>query len=206
VNNILKDSTLADMRGIFKDRTVLVAAALVLAALAATAWLLFGGAEEAAASYTHMHCSACQEEFPYIARLAGSHCAICENGTYTPTVGSVKDGAGAIGAAARVVVFVLVAAVLLQGLAYLAVVRSRALREEKAAARQRTLLCRCPYCRRKIGFPASKEGAGGVCPAHGGAGLALGGVQQRVAWIDGKSRQQAQSAVAAAQRRMLGQQ
>jgi hypothetical protein len=164
VSSILQDSALADMNGILKDRLVLVAAALVLTALAATGWLLFVGAEAATDSYTHMHCSACQEEFPYIARLAGSHCAVCENGNYISTVGSVKDGAGTVGVAARVVVFVLVAAVLLQGLTYLAVVRSRALHEEKAAARQRTLLCRCSYCRRKIGFPASKEGAGGVCP------------------------------------------
>jgi uncharacterized paraquat-inducible protein A len=164
VNNTSADTTGVGASVILNDRLSLSAGAMVLAVLAGAAWALFGGASEETERYTHMHCSACQEEFPYVARLAGARCAVCEKGIYIATVGSVTDNAGAIGAGPKMAVFALIAAVLVQGWVYLAVVRGKALRQERAAARRRTLVCRCPYCRRKIGFPASQEGAGGVCP------------------------------------------
>jgi hypothetical protein len=146
---------------LLRDKIVLAGASLVLIALAVTGWVLWGGTGSHG-NYTHIHCSACAEEFPYRATLAGNKCPVCGNGVYVPTTGSIKDGAAEGGA--KTAVFLVLVLVLVQALAYVAAVRLRALRQAATAALNQLLICRCPYCGRKIGFPASKNGVGGICP------------------------------------------
>ncbi|HWY88886.1 MAG TPA: hypothetical protein VNX28_19390 [Gemmataceae bacterium] len=154
--------------GVFKDRFVIAGTGMVLTALGISGWLLFGGTgsgDNKSSGFTHMHCSVCGEEIPYIAKLAGNTCAVCDSGgTYTPTVGPIKDETSAPSTGAKLMCFLLVAVVLLQGLAYLGVLRFRTLRKASMEARNRLLICRCPYCGRKVGFPAGKAGSGGLCP------------------------------------------
>ncbi len=153
---------------IFKDKVVCTATGLVLAVLAVTGWIMFGSTvfgDKGSPGYTHMHCTDCEEEMPYSPKLAGTRCTSCDNGSlYMPTVGSIKDGGAVAGNVAKMAVFGLLALVLLQGLVYLTVLRSKTLHESQEKARHQMLICRCPYCRRKIGYPATKAGTGGICP------------------------------------------
>ena len=108
--------------GVHKDRIVIAGTGLVVAALGITGWVLFGGTgsgDNKSSGFTHMHCSVCGEEIPYIAKLAGNSCAVCDSGgTYTPTVGSIKDETSAPSTGAKLVCFLLVALVLVQGQTY----------------------------------------------------------------------------------------
>jgi Zn finger protein HypA/HybF involved in hydrogenase expression len=153
---------------VFQDKVLLGATGLVLLILAGAGWSLFGGQAkyvDGQPVYTHMHCSTCLEEMPYVARLAGTDCPACGQGAvYVPTFGSVKEGSASGPLGARIVVFFVLAAVLVQGLIYLAARRIRSLGEAQEKIRLELLICRCPYCQRKIGYPAFKAGNGGVCP------------------------------------------
>jgi len=153
--------------GLFQDRWVLAGTAVVLPALVFSAWLLFGdnggGENEPAKRFTHLHCSVCREEVPYNPRLDGQTCGSCESGIYLPTVGSIQDDDDTLSPGARVVVFLLIAAVLLQGLAYVTVVRLRARRRAAAEVRNRMVVCHCPFCQRKIGYRATQAGSGVIC-------------------------------------------
>jgi DNA-directed RNA polymerase subunit RPC12/RpoP len=136
--------------------------------LSGLAWLLFGSSAryvDGQPVYTHMHCPICQEELPYVKRLDGTECPECGQGAvYVPTFGSIKEGTAAGPLAARIVVFVVVAAVLIQGLAFLAMRRDRLQRQAEEKRRCQLLICLCPHCQRKIGYPAFKAGTGAACP------------------------------------------
>lgn len=156
-------------RMLLQDRLVVASAAVVTIILTLSAWLLFGGTGAAGENepekrFTHMHCSACQEEIAYDARGAGQTCATCGAGTYVPTVGSMQDGEESVGFTGKVWMYLLLAAVLLQALAYLTVSRWRGMRRAAEEFRNRLLVCRCPFCQRRIGYPAPRAGVGVVCP------------------------------------------
>jgi hypothetical protein len=158
------NTTTVDARAVLKDRMVLAGAALVLATLGTSGWLLFGADfGENAVRFTHMHCSECRDEVAFDGRKVGTTCVSCGQGTYTATAGSILDGGEALSAGGKALVFLLVAAVLLQGLVYLGVIRLRALRRAEEEARNQMLVCRCPFCQRKIGYAAVRIGSGVVC-------------------------------------------
>jgi hypothetical protein len=164
------NKTMIDAEALLTDKVALARAALVLAILAGTAWWLFGGNESAEGEntplrYTHMHCSACKEEVPYNPRQVGKPCEACDaGGVFVATVGSLEEQTNSEGILTKVIVLAVVGAVLMQGWLYLSVLRLRGMRTAAAAARDRTLVCQCPFCRRKIGYPAARAESGLVCP------------------------------------------
>jgi len=151
-----------------KDRYVLGGAALVLLILGMTGWMLFGDGGDSdrpgtGTRYTHMHCSECGDEVPYTAAVARKPCVSCGKGTYLPTVGSVQETGGLGSPGAKIVFVLLLAAFLIQGLAFLGVWRLRVLRKSVEEVQNRKLVCRCPFCQRKLGYRASRIGSGIVC-------------------------------------------
>src|SRR4051812_41163496 len=103
---------------VFKDRPAVGGGAAVLLLVGTAAWFLFGGSvstggKAPTARFTHMQCQECGEEVPFVPSLANKPCAGCGRGVYTLTVGSVAMGA----AGSRLVVLLLIALSLLQGLA-----------------------------------------------------------------------------------------
>jgi hypothetical protein len=151
---------------VLADKFVLAGAALVLSVVGAMAWALFGngawpGESSAGPRYTHMHCPECGDEAPYSPAVVGKRCVSCSKGTYEPTFGSVREGGG-VGRRGKVIPFVLVSAVLVQGLALLAAHRLR-LRRQAAHRAGSRLLCICPFCRRKHAYAAARAGHAAVC-------------------------------------------
>src|SRR5580765_9019758 len=64
------NTTEVKVTALLRDNVVLAVAGLAIAILMATAWLLFHdnkptGTDDAPARFTHMHCSACNDEIPY---------------------------------------------------------------------------------------------------------------------------------------------
>ncbi len=138
---------------------------MVLVILSVTGWVLFAGSWVGTeAVYTHMHCPVCEDEVIYSARMASSECPICKGGAYVPTIGSVREGTIGPGTGGKIFIFLVIAVVAVQGLVYLVFQRSKIMRQTEQETRNKLLVCRCPYCQRKIGFRASKAGTGGVCP------------------------------------------
>ena len=110
-----------------------------------------------------MHCPACGEELPYIASKAGKPCEGCVSAPpYVPTIGSVKDKADR-SVWLRGIAFLAVATIVLEGLVYFFVLRSRALKKAEERERNRRLICPCPFCHRKISYPIGKAGTGVLC-------------------------------------------
>jgi len=163
---VVKDERF-DARAVLQDNVFRTAAVLVLLGLAITAWVLFPGdgfpSSKTAPRYTHMHCPECGDEVPYTPTLVKKQCVSCGKGTYTPTVGPVTEGRGGGSQGAKLFTFLLLGAFLLQGLAFLAVWRLRALRQAAERTQNRMLICRCPFCKRKLGYPAAKVGTGIIC-------------------------------------------
>jgi hypothetical protein len=163
------EPTPVDARMLLKDRLVVASAALLVLLLGLSAWVLFGGSvsgEESGSArrFTHMHCSACREEMAYDPKGVGQTCGTCGGGVYVATVGSLDDQDNSLSSTGKVWVFLLLAAVLLQAAAYVTVARWRRLRHAAEEFHNRILVCRCPFCRRKIGYRAPQAGAGVVCP------------------------------------------
>ena len=149
-----------------KDGIVRAGTGVMLVFLAITGWVLFAGSWDGKeTAYTHMHCPVCEEEVVYSARMVGSECPNCSNGTgYVPSVGSLRDGTMELSTWAKMIVFLFVALVLVQFLAFLIFQRYKVLHLREEKARNEVLICHCPYCQRKIGFRIAKAGTGGVCP------------------------------------------
>ncbi len=160
------ETTPPSARMLLRDRLVVASATVAVLTLALSAWLLFGGneGEEIEKRFTHMHCSACHEEIAYDPRGAGQTCTTCGAGVYVPTVGTMEDAEESLSVTGKVWTFCLLAAVLLQGLVYLSVWRWRGMRRATEEFRNRMLVCRCPFCQRKIGYRAPRAGVGTICP------------------------------------------
>jgi Zn finger protein HypA/HybF involved in hydrogenase expression len=168
IRRIVVEANKVDARALLRDKVVLAGTALVLSALVVAAWFLFAGSglfekNKDGPRYTHMHCPECWDESTLTPALVGKVCPSCNKGKYTPTVGSVLEGGGSLTPAAKVVIFLLLTALLLQGLAFLVVQRLRALRRAAAEVVNRKLVCRCPYCKRKLAYPVARVGSGAVC-------------------------------------------
>ena len=159
--------TLVQGRVILEDRIVLAGAALVLMVLGGMTWLLFADylfpKADAELHYTHMHCPECGEEIPYNTALEGEPCVACQKGNYLPTVGPFQEGKKKASLGTRLVIFFLFAGLLGEGLAFLSIWRLGRLRQDAAKAESRLLICCCPYCRRKLGYPISQVGTGVRC-------------------------------------------
>jgi len=149
-----------------KDWIVRAGTGLVLVFMTITGWVLFADSWDGKeTAYTHMHCPVCEEEVIYSARTVGSECPSCGNGTvFVPTVGSIREGTIGPGTGGKLIVFLVLILVLVEGLAFLALKRFKVLDQREEESRNKLLICRCPYCKRKIGFRVAKAGTGGVCP------------------------------------------
>ena len=151
---------------LLRDKLVLATTGSVLAVLLVLGWLLFGdilSGDKKRTTFTHMHCPVCKEEHAFNAKLAGKPCTNCETGgTLTPTVGSIADGVP-VSTGAKVIVYLLLAAFLVECVAYVSVRRLRALRAAEEEIRNRMVVCSCPFCQRKVGYRAPKAGTGFVC-------------------------------------------
>jgi hypothetical protein len=143
------------------DRVVLAAAALILEVLGLTGWALFagGGLGAPGSRPARLVCSECGDDIPYTNSRAGTRCVACEKGVYTPA----PEGKGRVGTWGKVFILVLLGAVLIQGLLLLAVWRLRLRRRAAALELNRKLVCRCPFCRRRVAYPPALIGTGVVC-------------------------------------------
>ena len=132
---------------LLRDKLVLASAGSVLAALVVLGWLLFGdilSGDKKRTTYTHMHCPVCKEEHAFNAKLASKPCTNCETGsTLTPTVGSIVDGVP-VSTGVKVIVYLLLAAFLVECAAYVAVRRLRALRAAEEEIRRSAIARRKP--------------------------------------------------------------
>jgi hypothetical protein len=159
------DSTSISTGAVWKDRVVLAGSGLALLLLLLVGAGLF--ADRALWSDQQrrdlLRCSVCGEELPYSKALDGKPCSVCGEGVFRPGVDAGSGGSAPPSLGSRVIVFACVGGVLVAGVAYLVVRRLGQLRMEDARHRNRKLVCRCPYCERKIAYPASRVGEGAVC-------------------------------------------
>ena len=79
------------------------------------------------------------------------------------TVGPFREAAGG-SSWGRVLVVLVVAAIAMQGVAFLAAARLRRSCAAADADKNRRLVSECPFCRRGVKYPAFKGGTGFVCP------------------------------------------
>jgi hypothetical protein len=116
---------------------------------------------------THLHCPECGLEVSYKADLEGKWCPQCGAGgpKMIATVGPYKGQRKAeTGPAGRILVGVLVALVVVPAGLYVWVLYSQARQRAEEEARNQFLVCHCPFCARKIGYPMKKVGEGSLCP------------------------------------------
>jgi len=117
--------------------------------------------------FTHMHCPECALEMPYSAPQASKPCPQCgpQGARLIPSVGpySASEAHGHVGMVGKLMVALALAVPLYGGLLYFAIMRQRARLAAAEAAQRRQVICHCPFCQRKLGFPASLIGAGVVC-------------------------------------------
>lgn len=150
-----------------RDTLFLGVAAFAVVVTVGLAWYLFdlgAPAKPATAQrFTHMHCPKCGEEISYNPQGAGRVCATCAGANYVPTIGTLEDIANEPSQSGAITFFVLVILVLVQGLAFFGAMRSKYLRDRAFDVRNRKVLARCPFCKRKVSFPVSKAGTWTTC-------------------------------------------
>lgn len=145
------------------DPLVLLAAALTAGAVGAVGWAFYGRAKpETAASkaqkavfFTRVVCPACEWERPYDSALEGHVCPNCNAGAslvgaYNP---NAADGNTGRGLACGLVMMTVVSCG-----TYL--VRRRVLAINRATAHElhRPAVTPCPFCGRRVRYPASRAG------------------------------------------------
>ena len=130
-------------------------------------WLQ-GGARSAqrAGPFTHMHCPECGLEMTYNAAKEGSSCPQCgsDGPKMIATVGPKREQRSGVGPVGKTLVAMLGALILSLGALYAWILYARERRRAEEEARNRPLVCHCPFCERKLGYPSRKIGTGTVCP------------------------------------------
>jgi ribosomal protein S27E len=151
---------------LFKDIPFLGTLAVALILVSVASWFAFGNgpADGPKKPFTHMHCPECREETLFSPRFAGKRCESCGKGAYQPTVGSIfsdelEEGSGG----GRIILFGITLVVALQGAFFVAIRRLNTLRSKAEDEINRTLITRCPYCRRKVAYPIKKIGTFRTC-------------------------------------------
>jgi hypothetical protein len=141
---------------------------LSLAGLGAAGWFFFRGDEPAKPgqpSAKYLVCPRCGLEVSYSKDLEGKQCPQC--GKQGPPLRASQTAGGARAAvppAGKRLAGFIVGLVALQVFAYVVITRVRASRQAAQARLRAGLVCRCPYCNRKIRFPVRLAGQGFVCP------------------------------------------
>lgn len=117
--------------------------------------------------FTHMHCSICQEEYPYNSAGAQKGCLQCgTDSRMIPTVGSTVAGTAEENGSwswASFVAYSVLALVLTQGFILLCYWRYQVLQAKARATMQQVLVARCPFCERKVGYTRRKIGEPATC-------------------------------------------
>jgi hypothetical protein len=149
----------------FRDPGAILVVVLALSLIGAAGWWLFARSNPEPASrlkrgFTHIHCPSCGDELAYDRSLVGEPCNSGE--VYVATVGPSRDSIDEQ-SAGRWVLFSLVSALTIQGATFLVVWRLRSVRQALEAERARRIECLCPYCQRKVRYPASRGGTGFAC-------------------------------------------
>jgi hypothetical protein len=154
-----------------RDKQAIAAALVCMLACGIVAWSMFGGGgggvgkdgKKKKIVYMFMHCPECLDEMPYNTNL--KTCNNCEAGAaLVPTERSIRDEGPQMSARGKLVVLLVVIAVLGQATAFFLVYRYRLLKRLEEAYKNRVLVCRCPFCKRKLGYNAQKIGSGVTCP------------------------------------------
>ena len=117
-------------------------------------------------AYTHLHCPDCGLQTIYQATKEGAPCPQCGPGSsMVPTVGSWHGHSGGdVGLAGKVMVAVFGALLASMAALYGWILRERARRREEQETQNQMHVCLCPFCSRRIGYPANKIGSGALCP------------------------------------------
>ena len=127
-------------------------------------WALFGRSAlpQKKADYRFMHCPKCGMETMYNPELSGGPCVQCKQAKYVPTATKVSDGSGAPATtSSKLIMLGFIGLILLQLVLYSWISYHRAPPEPEE---QDLLKCRCPACKRKLAYPASKAGVSARCP------------------------------------------
>jgi cbb3-type cytochrome oxidase subunit 3 len=135
-------------------------------------WWLRGpegsGSDKGGKAFTHTHCPDCQLEVPFSKGMENRSCPHC--GSSGPkmiaTVGPYKEGGASdrgssgigTGLAAATIALVLVQAGIYGWILY-----DRSRRRAQEAEQLQPLVCRCPFCSRKIGYLPRKIGSPTIC-------------------------------------------
>lgn len=121
----------------------------------------------ASKSFTHMHCPKCELEVTFAAANFGKPCPQCgpSGPAMVGTIGlRAENKYGAVGSrwgnliAASVIGLAVAGSFVYAGLLY---ARKQAIADEQV--KNRPIVCRCPHCTRKIGYPVQKVGMTTVC-------------------------------------------
>lgn len=141
---------------------------VLLACVALFLWSKGGRTAKDERAPTHAHCPECGLEIAYIPALAEKPCPHCgpQSGRMIATFGPANTpGSENVGVSTggKVVAFIVVGLVVAQGLVYGWVLFQRHNRQRETEVQKRLLICYCPFCKRKIGYPATKIGAGIKC-------------------------------------------
>lgn len=145
----------------------LIAATALIAAVGFLL-LLCGALDESAegASLTHMHCPKCRLEMLFDATLQGKPCPRCgpTGPQLTATAGPRGSQVATVGPVGKALVALLVLLILSEALIYVFVLYQRSRRAAVDQEGSLLLVCKCPFCTRRIGYVATMIGTGACCP------------------------------------------
>src|SRR4051812_42102705 len=145
----------------------MVATTGLIALVTLLLWLQEQPDRPAGKEYTNLHCPECRLELTYSAAQDGKPCPQCgaSGPRMVPTVGSFVSGEADRGPGrfGNFLAAFVIASALVEAALYGWVLRERARARAEEEARLRQLVCRCPFCSRKIGYPQTRIGTGAVC-------------------------------------------
>jgi hypothetical protein len=152
------------VRAVFTDPIFLAGMVFCLSVVALIGWLFLrpdpSPQPPAAGPPSRLRCPACGEEVPYDPGLLGQPCQSCKDGQgYVVSVPSDGD-ASRVG---RLVAFVVLASLFVEGAIYLAVRRYRHHSHSASREASRRLVWRCPFCGLKISYLTGQIGTGYRC-------------------------------------------